>query len=82
MKNARRRIEAPLKAKIALEALRGRTSVSELADEHGVHPNRIYAWKKQLETYAVYLFARRTREVAELEARVNSIVQNVKKDIN
>jgi transposase len=76
MKRTRRRIDSALKAKIALEALRGQTSVSELAQQYGLHPNQIYAWKKQLENYAVYVFDRHTRELAELEAKVSGIASD------
>ncbi len=34
-----KRISATLKAKIALEALQGQRTVSEIASQYGVHPN-------------------------------------------
>ena len=37
-----------LKARIALDAIRGQKTMSELASEYGVHANQIGRWKKQL----------------------------------
>jgi transposase len=43
-KRTRRRLDAALKAKVALEALRDETTVAELAAKY----QQICAWKKQL----------------------------------
>ncbi len=48
MSRKRKAYGADLKAKVALAAVRGLKTVSELASEHGVHPTLIGQWKKRL----------------------------------
>ena len=82
-KRARRRIDAALKAKIALEALREQASVNDLAQRYQVHPNQIYAWKKQLQDQAARAFdsgadkpaeAGKEREIERLHAKIGQLV--------
>ena len=48
MKNKRRNHSAQFKAKVALTAVKGDKTITELASEYEVHPNQITQWKKQL----------------------------------
>lgn len=60
----RRTFTAAFKAKVALEAVRGDKSLSELATRHEVHPSQIREWKKALLSGLPELFSdkRRTKE--------------------
>ena len=44
------------KAKVALAAIRGDRTVAQLAEQHGVHPSQITAWKEQLQASAANVF--------------------------
>ena len=43
----RRRFSGDLKAKVALEALRGDRTLQEIASKHQVHRNQVSTWKRQ-----------------------------------
>ena len=43
----RRRFSCDLKAKVALEALRGDRTLQEISSKHQVHRNQVSTWKRQ-----------------------------------
>ena len=47
MKATRKRYSSDLKAKVALDAIRGEMTLSELGAKHGIHPTVIGCWKRQ-----------------------------------
>lgn len=55
------------KAKVALEALKGEQTVSELAIRFGVHPTMIHAWKKALLEGASGVFERGGQKAPQID---------------
>jgi len=48
MPKRRNHHSAEFKFQLALEAIKGQQTINELASRHGVHPNQIGHWKRQL----------------------------------
>ena len=44
----RKKYSKELKARIALDAIKGQKTIAELSSEYGAHANQISLWKKQL----------------------------------
>ena len=44
----KKRYTAAFKSKVALEAIKGQKTISEIASEYEVHPAQVSQWKRQL----------------------------------
>ena len=74
MSSKRRRFSGELKAKVALEALRGDRTLQEIASQHQVHPNQVGAWMRQAMEGLVEVFSKGTeRRVRDHESEVRDL---------
>lgn len=85
MARTRRKFSAQFKAKVAVEAVKGLKTLSELATEHQIHPNQISDWKRQLLSNAPKLFAtgkeRGAKSEEELTAPLYEEIGRLKMDL-
>ena len=56
---SRRKFTAEFKAKVAMEALQEKLTLSELSKKYEVHPNLITKWKNQLKEQSTSVFKER-----------------------
>jgi transposase len=64
-KRSRRNYGPAFKAKVALAAVRGEKTLTELAQQFDVHPNQIRQWKDQLLEGAAGVFGETKAEAAQ-----------------
>ena len=86
MGKQRKRHSKEFKARVALEALRGMKTLSELASEHKLHPTQVRQWKAQLQNNASELFERGrasgTADEETLSARLYEEIGRLKMEVN
>ena len=82
MTGERKRYVAEFEAKVALEALRGELTTSQLASKHAVHQTMVSAWKRQAVEGLALIFSgqgvekkvAREGEVEKLHAKIGQLV--------
>ena len=85
MKQKRKRYEAAFKARVALEAIKGNKTISEIASEFGIHPGQVADWKKTLTEGLPGVFDRNApaeaagfeQERTELQSKIGELTVKV-----
>jgi transposase-like protein len=72
MKRQRKQYSADLKAKIAVEALKGQRTIQEIASHYGIHPNQVTQWKKQLLEGAAEVFSNGREYAGEADEQMKA----------
>jgi transposase len=85
MSKQRRKHSGAFKARVALEALKGIKTVSQLAADYEIHPVQVSKWKKELQERLPEVFekpkkadlAQEKREEARLERKVGQLTMEL-----
>ena len=73
MSKNRRNHSAAFKAKVALDALKGDKTLSELAAQYSLHPTQIQTWKKKLLEGSKDIFGSTEKVRKETESEIKDL---------
>lgn len=77
MKRSRRKFSSAFKAKVAIEAIKERHTLSELAERFELHPNQISAWKKEFLSKANEVFDKTSVKQEEPDVDVDRLYSKI-----
>ena len=77
MKRKRRVFGGAFRAKVALAAVRGDKTLSELASQFEVHSTQVSTWRKELIERAAELFEDRRRQKREEEVSTEELYEQI-----
>ena len=73
----KKRYTAAFKSKVALEALKGQKTLSEIASEYEIHPNQVSQWKRQLRDGIETVFTDPSRSNRSDEKEKDKLYQEI-----
>jgi transposase-like protein len=79
MKKTRRKFTSEFKSKVAIEALKERYSLSELAERFELHPNQISQWKQEFLEKSKDVFDKKSPKSKEEQVDLDKLYAKIGK---
>jgi len=79
MRKSRRKFTSKFKTKVAIEALKERYSLSELAERFELHPNQISQWKQEFLEKSSDVFDKKSSKPKEHEVDLDKLYAKIGK---
>lgn len=79
MRKSRRKFTPEFKSKVAIEALKERYSLSELAERFELHPNQISQWKQEFLEKSRDIFDKKSSKPKEREVDLDKLYAKIGK---
>jgi len=67
------------KAKVAIEAIKGEETTSQIASRYGIHPSQVRAWKREFLSKASLVFDKSQNREKQLEKRIDVLYRQIGK---
>jgi transposase-like protein len=77
MSRKRRNFSASFKAKVAIEAVKERETLTELSKKYELHPNQISNWKKEFLENSSSVFESKKKEDSEIITDVDKLYSKI-----
>ena len=68
MTKKRKKYSGQFKFKVALEAVKGQTTINETASSNNIHPNQVSTWKKKLLVEGPTVFGQQTAKKLQAQS--------------
>lgn len=79
MRKNRRKFTSEFKSKVAIEALKERYSLSELAERFELHPNQISQWKQEFLEKSKDVFDKKAPKTEEKQVDIDNLYAKIGK---
>lgn len=75
----RKKIDPAIKARAAVDALKGELTIAEIAAKYQVHPNMVTGWRRELLSNAAGIFdhAKDRKAVAEVQEKIDDLHKTI-----
>lgn len=77
MRKTRRKFTSEFKSKVAIEALKERYSLSELAERFELHPNQISQWKQEFLEKSKDIFDKKSSKSKEDQVDLDTLYAKI-----
>lgn len=77
MSRKRRNFSSSFKAKVALESIKERETLTELSKKYDLHPNQISNWKKEFLAHSSSVFESKKNDDAESVVDVDKLYAKI-----
>ncbi len=74
---AKKKYSSKFKAKVAIEAIKGEETTSQIASRFGVHPSQVRLWKRQFQENAFAVFENSKKKEKKLEKHIDKLYRQI-----